>query len=103
MDHTGCQWSPAVGHAPRGVSQWGHLSLAQLLPLAHFQGPVLSSVGTAVMTAQPGEAFRAQALITTWFLTKHVTDLQPQQKIPPCPHPALPRGGQIPGAAPSVF
>ena len=96
MDHTGCERSPAVGHAPRGVSQWGHPGLAQLLPLTHFQGLVLSSVGTAVMTAQPGEALRAQAL------TKHVTDLQPQQKIPLRPHPALSRG-QISGAAPSVF
>lgn len=91
-----------MGHAPRGVSQCGHPGLAQLLPLAHFQGPVLSSVGTAVMTAQPGGALKAQALITMWFLTKHNgTDLQ-KQKIPPRPHPALPRG-QIPGAAPSVF
>lgn len=54
------------------------------------------------MTAQPGGALKAQALITMWFLTKHnITDLH-KQKIPPRPHPALPRG-QIPGAAPSVF
>ena len=54
------------------------------------------------MTAQPGGALKAQALITMWFLTKHnVTDLQ-KQKIPQRPHPTLPRD-QIPGVAPLVF
>lgn len=47
----------------------GHLSLAQLLLLAYFQGPVLSSVGTAVMTVSQVRLLRAQALITMWFLT----------------------------------
>ena len=86
------------GHQPWDM----HPGLAQLLPLAYFQGPVLSSVGTALMTAQPGGALKAQALITMWFLTKHnVTDLQ-KQKIPQRPHPTLPRD-QIPGVAPLVF
>lgn len=102
MDHLGCEQSPAVGHARRGEPWRGPPGLTQLVPLAHFQGPVPSSTGTAGVTAQPGEALKAQPLIAKWFLTGHnVTDLGLQQKIPPRPPSALP-WGKILGAAPSV-